>query len=284
MTKKYFLSTFAALALGFVVSCDNSTDDPPNQNNNNPGGSTITGPRILSKVNNGTKDTEEYVTTIGGVLSDAYIRDAGSTNTLTASITYTGDKITKIKYQDNVNPHVVDNLYTISYTNGKMSAISMDQTAMSTTNHSDFTIFYDAGGQLYRIVEKKKMGGSASYTHYVEHKFTFSASNVAKVDYTTMLMSGGNPDTSTASTITYSYDNYDSKINPYTTLPKEYFMVTGTLFPINFYMLSSNNTGKITIQNPSGPPISVPKGYLYDSQNYPVSDPSQTIKYIYKPL
>ncbi|SEW41075.1 hypothetical protein SAMN05421841_2770 [Chryseobacterium wanjuense] len=284
MTKKYFLSTFAALALGFVVSCDNSTDDPPNQNNNNPGGSTITGPRILSKVNNGTKDTEEYVTTIGGVLSDAYIRDAGSTNTLTASITYTGDKITKIKYQDNVNPHVVDNLYTISYTNGKMSAISMDQTAMSTTNHSDFTIFYDAGGQLYRIVEKKKMGGSASYTHYVEHKFTFSASNVAKVDYTTMPMSGGNPDTSTASTITYSYDNYDSKINPYTTLPKEYFMVTGTLFPINFYMLSSNNTGKITIQNPSGPPISVPKGYLYDSQNYPVSDPSQTIKYIYKPL
>ncbi|MDR6405381.1 MULTISPECIES: hypothetical protein [Chryseobacterium] len=284
MTKKYFFSTFAALALGFVVSCDNTTDDPPNHNTDNSGGSTITGPRILSKVTTGTKDTEEYITTIGGALAEAYIREAGSTNTIAATLTYTGDKITKIKYQDNVNPHVVDNLYTITYTNGKMSAISMDQTAMSTTNHSDFSVFYDANGQLYRIVEKKKMGGSATYTHYVEYKFTFSASNVVSLDKTSMLMSGGNPDTSTASVMTYAYDNFDGKINPYTTLPKEYFMVTGTLFPINFYMLSTNNVGKITIHSPGSPAVLIPKGYLYDSQNYPVSDQSQAIKYVYKPL
>ncbi|SIQ67508.1 hypothetical protein SAMN05880574_12035 [Chryseobacterium sp. RU37D] len=284
MTKNYFLSAFAALALGFVMSCDSTTDDPPNQNNNNSGGSTITGPRILSKVTNGTKDIEEYVTNIGGKLSEAYIRDAGSTNIITASVTYTGDKISQIKYQDNVNPHVIDNVYTITYTNEKLSEISMNQMVMSTTNHSDFTVFYDANGQLYRIVEKKKMGGSTSYTHYVEYKFTFSASNVVNMDQTSMLMSGGNPDPTTSTKMTYAYANFDSKINPYTTLPKEYFMITGTLFPINFYMLSTNNVGQITLHSPGSPAVPIPKGYLYDSQNYPVSDQSQAIKYIYKPL
>ncbi|MDQ0591929.1 hypothetical protein QFZ37_000298 [Chryseobacterium ginsenosidimutans] len=283
MTKKYLFSTLAALALGFVVSCDNTTDDPPNQDKTTSGGVTITGPRILSKINNGTKDIEEYITT-GGALSQAFMRDAASTNTLTATVTYSGSKVTAIKYQDNVNPHVVDNLYALTYTSGKLSGITMDQTILGTNNHSDFTVLYDANGELYRIVEKKKLGGSTSYTHYVEAKYTFSASNVVKTEYTTMLMSGGNPDPSTASTISYTYENYDSKVNPYTTLPKEYFIVSSTLAQINAYMISSNNVGKITIQNPLGPPISVPKGYLYDSQNYPTSDQAQIIKYIYKPL
>lgn len=288
MIKKYFLSSFAALALAFVFSCDNTTEDPPNQNNNNNNnssgsGATITGPRILSKVHSGNTDLEEYVTN-AGILSQAFIRDAGSSNTITATATYSGSKITQIKYEDNVNPHVINNLYTLTYTSGKLSSFTMDQGVVGVTNHSDFTVFYDANGQLYRIVEKKKLAGSTSYTHYVESKFTFSANNIAKVDHTTMLMDGANPDLSTAITMSYAYENYDTKINPYTTLPKEYFMVTSTIFQVNFYMLSSNNVGKITIQNPAGPPLPVPKNYLYDSQNYPVSDQSQTVKYIYKAL
>ncbi|MEA1849595.1 hypothetical protein U9K52_11785 [Chryseobacterium sp. MHB01] len=283
MIKKYFISSLALLALSFSVSCDNTTEDPPNQNNSNSGGTTITGPRILSKITNGNIDQEEYITN-AGVLSQALIRDAGSNNTITATVTYSGDKISKIKYLDNVNPHVINHLYTLSYTGGKLSEITMDQTLVSSANHSDFTVYYDANGQLYRIVEKKKMGGSATYTHYVENKFTFAAGNVAKLDYTTMLMNGGNPDPSTSTTMSYAYDNYDNKINPYTTLPKEYFIVTGTLFPINFNALSSNNTGKNTLISSGAPQTSVPKSYLYDAQNYPVSDPGQIVKYVYKPL
>ena len=283
MIKKYFISSLAFLALSFSVSCDNSTEDPPNQNKNNSAGTTITGPRILSKITSGNVDQEEYITN-AGILSQAFIRDAGSTNTITATVTYSGNKISTIKYLDNVNPHVINNVYTLSYTAGKLSEISMDQAVLSTTNHSDFTVYYDANGQLYRIVEKKKMGGSTSYTHYVENKFTFAAGNVTKLDYTAMLMNGGNPDPSTSTTMSYAYDNYDNKINPYTTLPKEYFMVTGTLFPINFNALSSNNTGKLTLISPGAPQASVPKSYLYDSQNYPISDPGQIVKYVYKPL
>ncbi|WP_312902782.1 hypothetical protein [Chryseobacterium taichungense] len=284
MIRKFLFLSLAVLALSFTISCDNTTEDPPNQNNGNSGGgTTITGPRILSKITSGNVAMEEYITN-AGILSQAYIRDVGSTNTITATVTYSADKITKIKYQDNVNPHVIDNVYNLSYTAGKLSGFTMDQTIMTMTNHSDFTVYYDANGQLYRIVEKKKMGNSADYTHYVESKFTFSAGNVARLDYTTMLMDGANPDPSTSILMSYAYDNYDSKINPYNTLPKEYFMVTGTLFPINSNSISFNNVGKITLQNPAGPPISVPKGYLYDSQNYPVSDQGQVVKYIYKAL
>ena len=283
MVKKYLLSTVAALALGFAVSCDNTTDDPPGQDKNGSGsGTTITGPRILSKVTSGTKDIEEYITTVGGALNQSFIRDVASTDELSSTITYTGDKITTIKYVDNKSVHVVNNTYNLTYTNNKLTGITLDQ-VVGVTNHSDFSVIYDANGQLYRIVEKKKLGGSTAYTHYVEYKFTFSASNVVKMDYITMLMSGGNPDPSTSSTMTYAYENYDSKINPYTTLPKEYCMVTGTLFPINFNAISTNNVGKVTIQNPVGPAISYPKTYAYDSQNYPISDQAQ-IKYTYKPL
>ncbi|MGE4512953.1 MAG: hypothetical protein AB7E26_03935 [Chryseobacterium sp.] len=284
MIRKFLLSSISVLALSIAFSCDNTTEDPPNQNqNNNSTGTTITGPRILSKITSGNVNIEEYITS-SGFLSQAFIRDVASSNTLTATVTYSGDKISKIKYQDNVNPHVIDNLYTLTYTAGKLSGITMDQTIMSIPNHSDFTVYYDANGQLARIVEMKKLAGNADYTHYLEYKFTFAAGNVAKLEYTTMLMNGSAPDTSTASTMSYAYDNYDSKINPYKTLPKEYFMVTGTLFPINSSWLSSNNPGKITLINPAGPGVSVPKGYLYDNQNYPVSDQSQAIKYVYKPL
>ncbi|WP_294303790.1 hypothetical protein [uncultured Chryseobacterium sp.] len=283
MTKKYFFSSLAALALGFTVSCDNTTDDPPNQNNNTSNTTTITGPRILSKINNGSKDLEEYVTN-AGVLSMVYVRDAGSTNATASTITYTGSVISQIKIQDNVSPHVTDNTYALTYTGGKLSAFTMDQTIAGSANHSDFTVYYDAGGSLYRIVEKKKVGGSSSYSFYNEMKFTYSTTNIVKLDYIRMMMSGGNPDTSTASTTVYYFDNYDTKVNPYLTLPKEYFMVASTLTQLNAYMLSSNNVGKITMQSPSGAQMTFPKGYLYDSQNYPTSDLSQTIKYIYKPL
>ncbi|WP_294284083.1 hypothetical protein [uncultured Chryseobacterium sp.] len=282
MTKKYLLSSLAALALGLVISCDNTTEDPPNQNNNS-SNTTITGPRILSKVSSGTKDVEEYITT-GGALSTVYVRDAGSTNATASTVTYTGSSISQIKIQDNANPHATDNLYALTYTSGKLSSFTMDQTIMGSANHSDFTVYYDAGGSLYRIVEKKKVGGSASYSFYNEMKFTYSAGNIVKLDYTRMMMSGGTPTASTASTTVYYYENYDAKVNPYTTLPKEYFMVASTLTQINGYMLSANNVGKITVQSPSGPQMSYPKGYVYDSQNYPVSDVNQTIKYLYKPL
>lgn len=284
MKKNYFFKAFVGVLFGLMVSCDNTTDDPINQNNTgNNNEPTITGPRVLNKVMSGTVTSEEYITS-SGAISQVILRDFATTNSTTATVTYTGDKISRIKYIDNQNPHVIDNEYNITYTNGRMSAIALQQNLGSVINRSDFTVNYDPSGVLYRVEEKKKMGGSTNYTHYAEYKFTFSASNVVRVEHTTMLMNGSNPDPTTASKTNYAYENYDNKINPYTTLSKEYFIVTGILFPVNFNMISSNNAGKVTVQNPAGAVISYPKTYLYDSQNYPTSDQGQSTKYIYKAL
>ncbi|UZT96640.1 hypothetical protein ODZ84_15600 [Chryseobacterium fluminis] len=284
MKKNYFFKAFVAVLLGLLVSCDNTTDDPINQNNTgNNGEPTITGPRVLNKVMSGTATSEEYITA-SGAISQVILKDMVTANSTTATVTYTGDKVSRIKYIDNQNPHVIDNEYNITYTGGRMTAVTLQQNLGSAVNLSDFTVSYDPAGTLYRIEEKKKMNGSATYTHYAEYKFTFSASNVVRMEHTAMLMKNNNPDPTTASKTNYAYDNYDNKINPYTTLSREYFIVTGILFPVNFNMISSNNAGKITVQNPAGAVVSYPKTYLYDSQNYPVSDQGQSTKYIYKAL
>lgn len=288
MSKNFLFKALLGLVFGFLVSCDNTTDDPINQNkttntNNNGGMPTITGPRILHKVMSGTVTAEEYVTN-AGTLSQVILKDVGSTNTTTATLTYTSGKITGIKYQDNANPHIIDNDYTISYNgSGKLSTFTMQQAVFATTNKTDFAVTFDTAGNVKKMTEKKKMGGSAVYTHYGEYVFTFSGNNVSKVDYTTMLMDNNVPDQTTALTTSYMYDNYDSKINPYTTLPKDYFIITSTIFQVNFNFISENNVGKVTMQNGLGG-FSYPKGYLYDSQNYPTSDQGQIVKYIYKAL
>lgn len=283
MVKKYLLSTVAALALGFVVSCDNTTDDPPNQNKNNSGnGTTITGPRILSKVTLGTLDGEEYITN-SGKLSQVFYRNTTG-DVVTGTVTYTGNNITQLKVIDNKATHTIDNTYSITYTSGKISAMTMDQPISGgSPNHSDFTVTYDANGQLYRIIEKKKIGGSTSYSSYTEYRFTFSASNIVKIDHIMAPMTGGNPVMTSAITSTYAYDNFDDKINPYTTLSKEYFAIIGTLYPTYFVSLSSNNPGKVTVSN-SATTVSASMSYVYDSQNYPTLEQNKATKYIYKPL
>lgn len=154
--KKTIFKAFVGVLFGLIVSCDNTTDDPINQNNTgNNNEPTITGPRVLNKVMSGTVTSEEYITS-SGAISQVILRDYATTNSTTATVTYTGDKISRIKYIDNQNPHVIDNEYNITYTNGRMSAIALQQNLGSVINRSDFTVNYDPSGVLYRVEEKKK--------------------------------------------------------------------------------------------------------------------------------
>lgn len=278
-----------SLLFGMLLSCDNTTSDPLiDQNksaNSGSNGTTITGPRILNKVTINNSVVEEYITN-AGKLSKAITNDYGSANSFTSTITYTNNRISNIKMLDNITPHVMDYNYNLLYdSSGRVSTMTCLQASVSNAaTLIDYTFAYNSNGLVQKITEKKKMGGSNSYTHYTEYVLTYTGNNITKADQTVMLMDNGVPDPSTSFVISYLYENYDSKINPYTTLPKDYFTVIGALFPVDFYMLSSNNVGKITIQNPLGPPGVSPKTYLYDSQDYPVSDQSQTTKYVYKPL
>lgn len=293
MTKNLFKG-FTVLLLGFMFSCDNTTADPINNTlngPNNPGSTpTITGPRILHKVVVNNVTNQEFVTT-GNVLDKAIFKETSGPNSfIVGRVTYTSGKITKVKFEQEVNGAVPANSITHEYnvtydSNGRITYTTCNRMLGGTPNFdSEYTYTYDSAGKMTKIVEKKKSG--STYTHFYNYNLTNTGDNITKMvmEYG-MTSSTGVPDMSTVITITHNFDGYDNKINPYTTLPKTFFVMWSLFHPSNFSSLSANNITSFNIVNPAPAPIlPVTYTYLYDTQNYPVSDQTQAQKYIYKAL
>lgn len=300
MTKNNFFTGVSALLLGLMMSCDPTTADPINNNLNNPnnpgsGGSgsgsapSITGPRILHKIMVNNVANQEFVTT-GNVLEKAIFKEASGPNSfLVANVTYTSGKITRVKFGQEVNGTPANTLsydYNITYdASGKINFTTCNTMLGSTPNfNSEYTYTYDSAGKMTKIVEKKKMG--SMYTHFINYNLTNTGDNVTKlVSESGVTSSTGVPDMSTVISATYNFSTYDDKINPYTTLPKTFFVMWSLLHPNNFSSLSANNLKTFSIIYPApAPSIPGTYTYLYDTQNYPVSDQTQTQKYVYKAL
>lgn len=296
MRKNILFKALLGLVFGFLISCDNTTDDPINQNktttpNNNSGGggTTITGPRILSKTTGNGATVEEFITN-AGILDKGIFTDAGAPNSFfTGTATYTGNKISKIKF---VGSNGAGYDFDISYdTNGRISGTTSNLlTGTILTGKSDFFYTYDSAGKITKIIEKKKMGAGgiipSVYSQFTENTLTYTGDNITKVvSVMGATDNSGNPQPGGSLATTFNFTNYDSKINPYTTLPKTFFLVYSLIHPANFYRLSSNNVGNLSFAYPApAPSISVDMAYQYDNQNYPISSQNQTGKYIYKAL
>lgn len=303
MTKNNFITGVATLLLGFMFSCDNTTADPINNTLNNPngpgssGGSTptIIGPRILHKIVANNVTNQEFVTT-GNVLEKAIFKEAsGPTSFFVGTPTYTSGKITKVKFAQELNGAPANTLtydFNITYDSGGKINYTTCTTMLGTTPNfnSEYTYTYDGAGKMTKIVEKKKAG--SIYTHFTNYNFTNTGDNITKmITETGITNDAGVPDLSaTVLTTIYDYTAYDSKINPYTTLPRTFFVMWSLVHPINFPALSANNLQSFNIAFPSiapgvaGPIIPGDYTYLYDSMNYPTSDQTQTQKYVYKAL
>ncbi|WP_162087614.1 hypothetical protein [Chryseobacterium aquaeductus] len=295
MIKNNFFKGFTMMLLGLMLSCDNTTADPINQNLNNPnngGGSgapTITGPRILHKIVANNMTAEEFVTS-GNILQKAIFKEESAPNSfIIGNVTYTSGKVSRVKFGQEINGAVpANNLgydFNITYdSNGRISYTTCAATlgAMPTYN-SEYTYTYDGSGKMTKIVEKKKNG--VDYTHFTNYNLTNTGDNITKVVMESGLTSdSGVPDMSSVMTSTFNFTTYDSKINPYTTLPKTFFVMWSLLHPLNFTLLSNNNLTNYNVQYQSTPMINVGLTYLYDSMNYPTSDQSVVKKYIYKAL
>lgn len=304
MIKNNFFKVVAALLLFFMFSCDNTTADPINQNNpnNTPGGSgggttgsTITGPRILHKITVNNVTNQEFVTT-GNVLQKAIFQEAsGPTSFIVGTATYTSGKITKVKFGQELNGAPVSNGQThdfdITYdASGKINYTTCQRAIGGMANfNSEYTYTYDGSGKMTKIVEKKKSG--TTYVNFTNYTFTNTGDNITKIVIESGVTSStGVPDMSSVmSNGTYNYPLYDDKINPYTTLPKTFFVMWGLFHPANFQSLSANNVKSFNIVFPPVGSVPVPLvsgsfTYIYDSMNYPTSDQAQAQKYIYKAL
>lgn len=298
MNRNKFITGVATLLLGFMFSCDNTTADPINNTVNNNGNTgsggastpSITGPRILHKINVNNVTNQEFVTT-GTTLEKAIFKESSGPNSfVVAKINYTSGKITKVKFDQEVNGVVPSNNISMDYnvtydSNGRINYTTCTRMLGTMPNFdSEYTYTYDGSGKMTKIVEKRKSG--STYTHFYNYNITNTGDNITKMvmEYG-ITNSAGVPDMSTAITVNHNFDGYDNKINPYNTLPKTFFVIWSLYHPLNFTSLSANNITNFNIAYPApAPSIPGTYTYLYDTQNYPVSDQTQSQKYIYKAL
>lgn len=290
MGKNYLLKIFAGVLIGFMVSCNNSGSDdfePSSGNGGNNGNGTPPPARVLEKITFNNTVQEEYVVSAGKLVTGMF-KDGNTTTSYTGTVTYGGDKISKIKFVGN-QPGSISYDFSISEdSKGNMYNATCTAVASTAANSyiSDYTFTYDATGKLTKILEKKKYGGMYAYTNFVLIDFTYIGNNIFKGDCTRgILTATGDPDMTTAKKTMYSFQNYDSKISPFSTLPKSFFMAWSLVRPETFYRISPNNPTSVYVAPPAPAlPTSTPLDYIYDTQNYPVSNQDQKLKYTYRIL
>ena len=82
----------------------------------------------------------------------------------------------------------------------------------------------------------------------------------------------------------FRFENHDNKINPFTTLSKEFNIGMGILAFPDFGNLSYNNPTKLLVETAFQPPFVENLSLLYDPQNYLISDSQGIYKFHYKPV
>ncbi|MDR2236244.1 MAG: hypothetical protein LBE92_08980 [Chryseobacterium sp.] len=290
MGKNYLLKIFAGVLVGFMVSCNNSDSDdfePTSGNGGNNGNGTPPPARVLEKITLNNVVQEEYTVNAGKLVTGTF-RD-GNTNTFyTGTVTYNGDKISKIKFVGNLAGSTSYEFSISEDSKGNIYTATCTAVATTAANSyiSDYIITYDQTGKLTKILEKKKYGGMYAYTNFVQTDFTYLGNNIFKGDCTRGVLTGtGDPDMATAKKTMYSFQNYDSKISPFSTLPKSFFMAWSLARPETFYKISPNNPTSVHIAPPlPAQATHTDLNYVYDANNYPVSDKDQKLKYTYRIL
>lgn len=291
MGKNYLFKVITGVFFGLLVSCDNSSSDQfePSANDGGNNGNTTPPPaRVLEKITFNSNIQEEY-TVSGSVFQKGMLKDGTTNNYYTGTATYINNKIGKIKFVGSLTGSTSYDFSVSENSNGYVYSATCTATATSALDSfvSDYVFTYDtAGKKLVKIMEKRKVAGNTAYSLFTESTFTYMGDNIFKAECLKGTLTGtGDPNMATAKKTVYSYQNYDSKISPFSTLPKSFFTAWSLLRPENFYRISPNNPTSVFVMPPSpAPGVDTPMTYLYDAFNYPVSDKNQALKYVYRTL
>ncbi|UWX59555.1 hypothetical protein N0B40_14180 [Chryseobacterium oranimense] len=290
MGKNYLFKIIAGVFFALMVSCNNSSDDQFEPSANDGGnGNTPTPPaRVLEKITVNNNVQEEY-TVNGTVFQKGMLKDGTTNNYYTGTVTYINNKIGKIKFIGSLAGSMSYDFSVSEDSKGNVYSATCTGTASALIDSfvSDYTFTYDATGKkLVKILEKRKVAGNTAYSLFTEITFTYNGDNIFKAECAKGTLTGtGAPNMATAKMTVYSYQNYDSKVSPFSTLPKSFFTAWSLVRPENFYRISPNNPTSVYVMPPSpAPGVNTPMTYLYDAYNYPVSDKDQVLKYVYRTL
>ncbi len=250
--------------------------------NTNTPGSTITGPRILHKIDSANVTVTEYVSTSAGVLQQ--VKYHATSNEM--DVLYNSDnKVNQMVLQDGT---VILDLSLNYDTAGKVTSAVMVQTQNNVNmGETHFTLSYNPAGKVIKLDKKvKNPVFSNNFTHYGVVSLVWSGDNVVKAtENTTGIIhaDGTLEPLDPNGNITYKFEEYDSKINPYSTLPKEFNLGMGMMGTVAFAQCSFNNHLKMQLEPFFNiPPIVTTGSFVYDTSNYPVSDQQDVFKFIYK--
>lgn len=286
----------ASLIAGFFIL--HSCVDPNSLVNSN--ASTLTGPRILSRVDSSGVTLAKYHLTnskLTGATTFTY--DSPSTNPTvgTVSLIYSGSKISVFEYLS-VQPAVngqnfpYKNVIKLMYdTSGKVTNTILEEYITTPTmgtvpgRRLVGTLTYNSSGKIIKQFQKigTPTGGIFNYSMYSEDNITYTGDNISGVETIWgTLDSAGNPSGTPAMFSKTAATNFDTKISPYTTLPKEFNICWGVIQGFGFIYLNPNNHSSLTFTNYiGGIPVTTTQSfqYQYDAQNYPTSSNHQDFIY-----
>ena len=253
----------------------------------------IPGPRYLYKVEANGLLYEEYTATSGKITRMDRYNYNGTVQEEHHKIdlTYSGNRIAQMDFTGSQtgNPTVVKYKYVPTYdAAGRIVSYVKDGlTGTVITTHSLGEVNYDTTGRVTKIFEKTATVTTPNvYNYTTSHESNLlynGESDVIKNSYITKMYDGTTGIVMSTMTDVYEYPTYDSKVNPYSSLPKDFRTLFAALDPTSTFHLSANNPMKLKFYN-SFLPAAVETSYVYqyDQQGFAVHN--GYTNFLYKPL
>lgn len=268
------------LSIAFINSCkepDPATvygwDDP----------NDFSGPRMIKKVLANNQTVEEYAPNLGKLFKVNRTTYDGTAIKEYQNIYlfYLGSKITKIEVNgyittDNITGTAV--LIPNYDATGRMVSLMNDFYVGSTHKKHSITVFnYDTSGKVINAYQKTASVNPATPNIYVypditNDIITYNGNNLEKVETTKMVVNTSSGIIQSSETVAREYSKFDSKINPYTTIPDNYIVSVSTLFTDMYAYLSENNPEKYVYTNATNVSTETLYTNKYDTHNFIINN------------
>ncbi len=231
---------------------------------------------------------------VGETLTFNYIYQAGkltsvttSDNSVSYTLSYQNNLINHIKVVQDDGSLITTTDFAISYNNGKfVEAKGAGAESDGTTFNNTLTATY-SNNKISKILSK--MVGyditdpTITYDMFtLQSDITYTGNNISTWKFTTTFPLTP-PINFPPIILNATFSNYDTKINPFNTLPEAYNIIS-SLYGTDSTAVtgfSANNYGKLAIENQSATYI-----YTYDADGYPTkavaSNNLGTITFVYQ--
>ncbi len=249
----------------------------------------INGPRALAKENINDLVMLHYL--YNGAKLEATVASDGALT----EIMNNGNLIYQIKYNGKLATDSAEVVQYYTYnTNEKLTEIAETQRIISLATPAvatkkykhKYVLTYNTADKLSNIVKHSGLdvpGSAFNFTDYEKYNFTYTGENLTGLTIDRgQITSTGTLGPSQNQTI-YSYQNYDTKFSPYTTLNWGYNLHYMLRDQVYGFHLSANNPGKVIVSGTTIPtPVNYTSTFSYDLQNYAIT--GFGYNFIYKPL